>query len=167
MAAIKTMGSAAALTLGVLSLIFLIVAMATNEWVNENDGKTSSGLWKSCDNVTCDDVLIGKSKKYFHYEMVRGFGVCGAAMGALAVGLGVIAVLKKSDSISPSVIATSYFVEAFFVVTAVALFTALRLQSRLEAEKTEGFGYSFVLGWIAAPCSVFAASIMYFLEWKA
>merc|ERR1712168_27689 len=153
-------------SLGVFSLIFLIVAMATNAWVNESDG-SSSGLWKSCDTEKCEAVLIGKSRKYFHYEMVRGFGVCGAAMGVLAVGLGIIAVLKKSDSITPSVIATSYFVEAFFVVTAVALFTALRLQSRLDAEIKEGFGYSFVLGWIAAPCSVFAASIMYFLEWKA
>ena len=34
MAAIKSMGSAAALSLGVLSVVFLVVAMATNAWVN-------------------------------------------------------------------------------------------------------------------------------------
>lgn len=45
--------------------------------------------------------------------MVRGFGVCGAAMGVLAVALGIIAILKKSDAISPGVIATSYFVEGY------------------------------------------------------
>jgi len=163
MAAIKSMGSAAALSLGVLSVVFLVVAMATNAWVNE-DKDSSSGLWKKCNDVECENVLIGKSIKYTHYEMVRGFGVCGAAMGVLAVALGIIAILKKSDAISPGVIATSYFVEAFFVVTAVALFTSLRMKNQAE---DENFGYSFVLGWIAAPCSVFAASIMYFVDWKA
>lgn len=158
MPSVNVAAASLSLALGLASLALIVAAVATNSWVEE-EGSTS-GLWKNCDqDGQCSNVYIGLSRKYAHYEMVRGFSVCGCAMGLLGVVLCLLSFCSKTK-VGASVVGTAFIVEAFFVVTAVSLFTNIRTTYNNEFN----WGYSFILGWTAFPCSILAGGLMMFVE---
>jgi len=163
MPGVVTAATSLSLVLGIASLAFLLSAVCTAAWVGEEAGSTS-GLWQKCDLAgDCSNVYIGQSIKYKHYEMVRGFSVCGCAMGLLAVVLCTLSFFSKTK-VNAGVVGTAFVVQAFFVITAVALFTSIRSNYGAEQNIDVNWGYSFILGWTAFPCSIIAGVLMMGLD---
>lgn len=152
MPGIVTSATSLSLVLGVASLAFLLSAVCTGSWVGDEAGNTS-GFWQKCD-------FSGEIIRYKHYEIVRGFSMCGCGMGILAVVLCSLSSFNKTK-VKAGVVGTAFVVEGFFIISAVALFTIFRNDYEGVVQNIDlNWGYSFILGWTAFLCSIVAGAVM-------
>ncbi|XP_060114013.1 protein NKG7-like isoform X2 [Heteronotia binoei] len=127
-----------------VSLLLLIVALATNYWMMDSAQRVHMGLWQACKDNNCASYGMSVSGAI---HAVRAFVLMGMVAGAVSfVGLCASFSHTHIGSISIKHLAVSAsFVAGFCSMIAMSTFTGVYSDVTLFFGTL--FGWSFGLGW--------------------
>ncbi|XP_015271131.1 PREDICTED: protein NKG7-like [Gekko japonicus] len=141
-----------------VSLLLLIVALASDYWAVDPDGSSHVGLWRGCAGNTCISYGM-RVAGYFH--ATRAFLFMGMVAGAISCfGLCTSFFRTHIGSISIKVLAVSAsFVAGVCSLIAMSTFTGVYNDIMLFAGT--GFGWSFGVGWASFPLFLITGGLAY------
>lgn len=157
-----------AFLLGLLGLLFLLIATPTHHWFHDSSPKgpgsnvtqeSYGGIFETCDTHT------GSSGYYCHDTKGHGYVKATKAFMVLAIIMYILIVvytlvLTYTKGISYKVLSVLTVIAGVFILVAMSIYTD---QHKPESDDSDfKFGYSFALGWTSAVFTIIAGILIFF-----
>ncbi|XP_070621111.1 protein NKG7-like [Erythrolamprus reginae] len=137
-----------------ISLLFLIIALSTDYWIEISTANL--GLWKACNQGVCSRLGVQNLSAAFHVP--RTFLFLGMFAGA--VSLGGLCTMNYQQRLSKvsmiRIIYIASFSAGLCVMIAMSVFTGMAENSL--------YGWSFALGWTSFPFYLVTGGLTYLLH---
>ncbi|XP_054855966.1 protein NKG7-like [Eublepharis macularius] len=142
-----------------VSLLLLIIALASDYWVVDSAGGYT-GLWRACARSIC--LSYGMNvQDYFH--ATRAFLLMGMFAGAASFsGLCASFYRSRVQSISTTRLAVTATVIAG-VCTLIAMSVFTGVYNDRYSDLAASFGWSFGLGWASFPLFLITSGLAFFI----
>ncbi|XP_026574581.1 protein NKG7-like [Pseudonaja textilis] len=144
-----------------LSISLLLMALSTDYWKVSfaPAGTSHSGLWQYCMNTGLAESQCFAVKDALGYIIATRVFLIMASLVALALLFFLIATFMPSVCGilgKPWIASVAAFVAGFFILIALAVYTAETWKEKTSPEIQVSYEWSFYLGWITFPLFILA-----------